>query len=186
MQRTAAILATLVVALFYTTAALSKEPVTSDRKSEKTALSSISTQFRLKMQEQRDRVNDCANQLGRDEFNVSDRPAVGWAYRQWVRKLWDGRESKTCGFLQTLSDPSRAICHVFKSRCQEALRVVQCESRFDVNAQNGQYLGLFQMGDWERATYGHGSTAYAQAIAAYRYFVASGSDWSPWSCKPWY
>ena len=34
--------------------------------------------------------------------------------------------------------------------------------------------------------FGHGPTALAQAQAAYRYFVRSGRDWSPWSCKPWY
>lgn len=80
----------------------------------------------------------------------------------------------------------KEICLVFKSRCGEALRVSHCESRFDTNAENGQYLGLFQMGRHERATYGHGSTPRAQALAAHRYFVASGSDWSPWTCKPWW
>ncbi len=77
------------------------------------------------------------------------------------------------------------ICSVFGSRCREALAVARCESRYSTYAQNGQYLGLFQMGSWERRTYGHGASAYAQTAAAYRYFVASGSDWSPWSCKPW-
>jgi hypothetical protein len=49
--------------------------------------------------------------------------------------------------------------------------VAYCESRFSTWAQNGQYLGLFQMGSNERATYGHGSTAYAQAVAdRYRFF----------------
>jgi len=81
--------------------------------------------------------------------------------------------------------PRKAICMVFGPRCSEALAVVHCESRFDTNAVNGQYLGLFQMGSWERRTYGHGGTAYAQALAAHRYFVASGNNWRPWSCKPW-
>lgn len=52
------------------------------------------------------------------------------------------------------------------------------------NAANGQYLGCFQMGTNERATYGHGPGFWAQARAALRYFIASGRDWSPWSCKP--
>ncbi len=82
--------------------------------------------------------------------------------------------------------PREAICIVFGSYCGQALRVALCESRYDVNAQNGQYLGLFQMGSHERSTYGHGSTPLAQARAAYRYFVASGRDWSPWECKPWW
>lgn len=76
------------------------------------------------------------------------------------------------------------ICDVFGPYCSQALSVVACESGFNTAAVNGQYLGLFQMGEYERATYGHGSDAYSQARAAYAYFIASGSDWSPWACKP--
>jgi hypothetical protein len=81
--------------------------------------------------------------------------------------------------------PQTVICRVFGDYCQEALAVSRCESGLSTDAQNGQYLGLFQMGSNERRIYGHGSTATAQAIAAHRYFVASGRDWGPWSCKPW-
>jgi hypothetical protein len=77
------------------------------------------------------------------------------------------------------------ICKVFGSYCSQALAVSWCESKWYVWAQNGQYRGLFQMGSSERATYGHGPGAWAQARAAKRYFDASGRDWSPWSCKPW-
>ena len=66
------------------------------------------------------------------------------------------------------SSPVKAICHVFRNYCDEALRVARCESGYRTSAQNGQYLGMFQ------------------ARAAYRYFVRTGRDWSPWSCKPWY
>ena len=59
-----------------------------------------------------------------------------------------------------------------------AQRIAWCESRFDRWAQNGQYLGLFQMGSHERWTYGHGPTAWDQAQAANRYQNVSG--WSPW------
>jgi hypothetical protein len=82
--------------------------------------------------------------------------------------------------------PEKAICHVFGSYCSQALRVAWCESGYSVDAQNGQYLGLFQMGTNERRIFGHGADALVQARAAYRYFVHSGRDWSPWSCKPWY
>lgn len=82
--------------------------------------------------------------------------------------------------------PRKAICHVFGSYCSEALRVARCESGYSVDAQNGQYLGLFQMGSSARRIFGHGDDALEQAQAAYRYFVRSGRDWSPWSCKPWY
>jgi hypothetical protein len=82
--------------------------------------------------------------------------------------------------------PRAAICHVFGRRyCREALTVSWCESRHSTTAQNGQYLGLFQMGSWERQLFGHGATAHEQAAAAHRYFVLSGRDWSPWGCKPW-
>lgn len=77
------------------------------------------------------------------------------------------------------------ICDVFGDRhCDDALRVSWCESRWNVNARNGQYRGTFQMGSWERRTFGHGPDAYSQARAAYRYFVRTGRDWSPWECKP--
>jgi len=81
--------------------------------------------------------------------------------------------------------PRQAICHVFQEYCGEALRVARCESRFSTSARNGQYLGLFQMGSSERRLYGHGPTALQQSRAAHTYFVRSGRDWSPWSCKPW-
>ena len=76
------------------------------------------------------------------------------------------------------------ICKVFGPYCQEALRVSWCESKWYVWAGNGQYLGIFQMGNYARSKYGHGSGAWKQAKAAYRYFVDSGKDWSPWSCQP--
>jgi hypothetical protein len=78
------------------------------------------------------------------------------------------------------------ICKVFGSYCSEALDVSWCESKWYVWAVNphGDYRGLFQMGRSERAKYGHGPGAWAQSRAAYRYFVDSGRDWSPWSCQP--
>jgi hypothetical protein len=85
---------------------------------------------------------------------------------------------------QVAKSPVRAICHVFRGYCGEALRVARCESGYQTTAQNGQYLGIFQMGTTARQLFGHGTTPLAQARAAYRYFVRSGRDWSPWSCKP--
>ena len=80
-----------------------------------------------------------------------------------------------------------AVTEVFGSYASQAMSVVRCETggTYSVYAHNGQYLGLFQMGSNERATYGHSWTALGQARAAYRYFVASGRDWSPWSCRPY-
>ncbi len=83
--------------------------------------------------------------------------------------------------------PKTVICHVFGTRyCRQAVSVSWCESRHSTTAQNGQYLGLFQMGSYERQVFGHGRTAQKQALAAHKYFVLSGRDWSPWSCKPGY
>ena len=84
------------------------------------------------------------------------------------------------------ASPKGAICNVFGSYCRQAVAVAWCESRLTTAARNGQYLGLFQMGSQERRLFGHGPTARAQAEAAHEYFVRSGRDWSPWSCKPGY
>ena len=82
--------------------------------------------------------------------------------------------------------PRKAICHVFGAHCGEALRVARCESRLRLVRGTASTCGLFQMGSSERRRFGHGRTAFQQAKAAHRYFVLSGRDWSPWSCKPWY
>jgi hypothetical protein len=82
------------------------------------------------------------------------------------------------------ASPKTAICAVFKRYCAQAVAVAWCESRLHTSAQNGEYLGLFQRGYTARRVFGHGPTALAQSIAAHRYFVYSGRDWSPWSCKP--
>jgi hypothetical protein len=79
--------------------------------------------------------------------------------------------------------PRKAICSVFGSYCEDAVAVAWCESRLNPTAQNGQYRGLFQMGSQERSLFGHGRTAHDQSLAAHRYFVRSGRDWSPWACR---
>jgi hypothetical protein len=97
----------------------------------------------------------------------------------WIRKTLRAREAKRLAALP----PRKAICAVFGSHCSQALNVAWCESRFQTNARNGQYLGLFQMGSSERRLFGHGSTAHEQSVAAHKYFVLSGRDWSPWGCR---
>lgn len=71
---------------------------------------------------------------------------------------------------------------VFGAFGAAAVRIARCESGLSVGARNGQYLGLFQMGTSERLTYGHGNSARGQSEAAWRYFAATGRDWSPWAC----
>ena len=100
------------------------------------------------------------------------------AHRRHARRLDRSRR------LAAVETPAATVCRVFGRYCQEAIQVARCESRLHTNAQNGQYLGLFQMSSLARHLYGHGSTAETQARAARRYFIASGRDWSPWSCRP--
>lgn len=108
------------------------------------------------------------------------------AYKRWFATKM---QKMTHGYVVLLhkinSDHAAAICYIFKGYCRQAIAVARCESGLSTTAQNGQYLGMFQMGNFARAKYGHGSTALIQAKAAYRYFVDSGRGWSPWSCKPW-
>jgi hypothetical protein len=99
-----------------------------------------------------------------------------------LRSAIQAREARR----QEAASPKAAICNVFGRFCRQAVAVAWCESRLTTTAQNGQYLGLFQMGSYERRLFGHGTSARAQANAAHAYFVRSGHDWSPWSCKPGY
>lgn len=114
---------------------------------------------------------------------IESRTGVARARAELARQKAEAERTRLLASLE--HSPRKAICHVFRSYCGEALQVARCESGYSVDAQNGQYLGLFQMGASERRIFGHGETALEQARAAYRYFVGSGRDWSPWSCKPW-
>lgn len=78
----------------------------------------------------------------------------------------------------------------------EAIRVAKCESGkyWDLGIPwkavgpkdefGNPRLSMFQMGTQERKDYGHGPDPWSQAFAAHRYYIYSGRDWSPWSCKP--
>lgn len=116
----------------------------------------------------------------------SERRSQSRAYRGWVKRLWQTRQRQCLAVERNLSDPIRAIHAVFGRYGDEAVAVARCETggTFSVWASNGQFKGIFQLGEWERATYGHGDTPLEQARAAYRYFAASGYDWSPWTCQP--
>jgi hypothetical protein len=102
-----------------------------------------------------------------------------------VRRLRHALDIQAMRKLQS-APPKVAICAIFKHYCAQAVDVAWCESRLSTRAENGQYLGLFQMGYTARRLFGHGASALAQSVAAHRYFVHSGRDWSPWSCKPGY
>lgn len=77
----------------------------------------------------------------------------------------------------------QVIRQVFGTYGSQAIRVGRCESGLNVYARNGQYLGIWQMGEWARGRYGHSYTVRGQAQAAYRYFRDNGySWWGAWSC----
>lgn len=97
----------------------------------------------------------------------------------YYERLVDRRQARRLA----KAPPTAAIRAVFGRFASEAIKIAWCESRLVTTARNGQYLGLFQMGSHERGLFGHGSSAHAQARAAHRYFVRSGRDWSPWSCR---
>lgn len=134
----------------------------------------------------------CEAELGHRVWPPLRRRSAHVGDRERGLRTWTRRRVKTCGQVRYLNaDPRRAIRYVFgcsmdpRSYCS-AVTVSKCETggTFWVGSHNGQYLGIFQMGSSERATYGHGRTALRQARAALRYFVASGRDWSPWDCRP--
>ena len=112
------------------------------------------------------------------------------AHKRWACKaqawIMKERRETVAALAPPLSVPD-IIRAVFGPHGSAAVSVAACETgrTFDVNAQNGQYLGLFQMGDYARGRYGHGPDAWTQSRAAYAYFRDSGYDWSPWECKPW-
>ncbi|HEX2054560.1 MAG TPA: hypothetical protein VHJ78_12650 [Actinomycetota bacterium] len=72
------------------------------------------------------------------------------------------------------------IRKVFGPQGDKAVEVARCESTLRTHARSGQFLGLFQMGENERADYGHGPDALAQVKAAYALFLDRG--WQPWTC----
>lgn len=130
-------------------------------------------------------VHQCQDRLGVKRSPISRMVPQGTQYRAWVLALWKARLEAFCGLVQTAERSTEvAIRVVFGRYAGEALRVSSCESGWRTWAENGQYLGTFQMGNYARSLYGHGSDALTQAKAAHAYFVASGRDWSPWSCKP--
>ena len=76
----------------------------------------------------------------------------------------------------------RALVIHFGRHWKEAAIVSWGEGSWHADAENGQYLGTFQMGSKERRTYGHSSTLAGQVKAAARYWRVAG--WGPWECKP--
>lgn len=123
--------------------------------------------------------------VNRTPTSYTERTAHGCKYLKWSGQRWATRANDYFKQYVSLQNPKTAICHVFGEYCNQALNITWCESRYSIWAENGQYRGLFQMGSSERQLFGHGNTALDQAIAAHKYFISSGKDWSPWSCSPY-
>lgn len=133
----------------------------------------------------RDRTHECEHELGLRPTPVSSEPIVSGAFARWALTVWRSRQRATCRLAAALRDPRHAILAVFGPvHGPGAIVVAKCESGLRTTATNGQYRGIFQMGSSERARFGHSETVLGQVVAAHRYFVASGSDWSPWQCRP--
>lgn len=118
--------------------------------------------------------------------------AIGIRARTEARIAIERRELRALrrAIVRMENDPQTAIRIVFGDGWlgQEALRVSYCETggTFSIFARNGQYENIFQMGTWERRTYGWhtvGSSPLIAARAAKRYYDAAGG-WGPWECKP--
>jgi hypothetical protein len=180
-----------------TAAAKSGQAVDTDRQAKKERVRTLESRLARKFEaanRYRSTIRFFANHrslLSSTEHQASAQTALQRAQRRLakvtrtiaaIRRLLHEREAARAAS----RSPRGAICEVFRQYCKQALAVAWCESRLEPDAQNGQYLGLFQMGSQERRLFGHGQTARQQAIAAHTYFVHSGRDWSPWSCKPWY
>jgi hypothetical protein len=142
-------------------------------------------------------VEQGGNTNATEKTTYKGKTARGWHWRYTkahrahsrtgeLARAWQGKAQNLARELaiRGQSQTVMAIRFVFGSYAEEAIRVASCESGLSVNATNGQYLGLFQMGDYARGRYGHGPTAIEQAKYAYAYFVASGKSWGPWECKP--
>jgi hypothetical protein len=87
--------------------------------------------------------------------------------RHAINQAWCGRANAYCG------------------ASSEAWQVAWCETggTMSVWAENGQYLGLFQVSSqWRRSIAGFAFNPWAQARHAHRIYALTG--WSPWECRP--
>lgn len=120
--------------------------------------------------------------VARTPTEHAERHTASVAYLRWMDRLWLHRHKEARReFLSHSGSVPALIQRVFGPASPMALRVAKRESGYCTCAVNGQYLGIFQMGSHERATYatiGY-STAYEQIVAAHNYYLVSG--WSPWS-----
>ena len=63
------------------------------------------------------------------------------------------------------------------------IAIAKCESGFREDARNGQYLGIYQMGKHEFATYGSGDPLNARDNVKAAIKLYMKRSFQPWSCK---
>ena len=107
-------------------------------------------------------------------------------FRHWAYGLWRGRSVRCQAQVSFLNAyPPRAIRYVFSRIGQESIALTVAEREggggYCTRAWNpAGYAGCFQMGQWARDRYGHGSTALEQSWAAY-FYVRDARGW----CSGW-
>ncbi len=77
---------------------------------------------------------------------------------------------------------------VFGSRSGEALRVARCESRYDPNARNGSYVGVFQIHHrnhaWRIEKVGGKDLYDPLTNVRVAHSLMKDKGWGPWTCGP--
>lgn len=180
------------------------------RADEATAARSITIPTAGQIETQFHRAQECRRALGVPVFQTSR----GWEtakrgpYYVWMHALWRSRYLECRGATQRANEDVRyAIRLIFRgpgdpryayadSAAEQAVRVAWCESRWTTWDRLGQYAGVGQLGNQERAEYGIGvyasrdpeaaitASAVLQVRSFYRMFVAAGRSWGRWSCRP--
>lgn len=80
------------------------------------------------------------------------------------------------------------IIATFGSEGNRAIQVAKCESGLNPAARSGQYMGLFQLGNYHRARAARLGFTWDQMLQAgpniaVAYDLWQEQGWGPWSCK---
>jgi hypothetical protein len=77
---------------------------------------------------------------------------------------------------------------VFGDRASEALRVANCESRYDPKARNGSYVGVFQIHHrthaWRMEKVGGKDLYDPLTNVRVAHSLMTDKGWAPWTCSP--
>jgi hypothetical protein len=96
------------------------------------------------------------------------------------------KEGTAHGTLRQLRPYEALIC-TYSWPCEQALRVAQCESRWQAGALSpGGHIGLFQLAPMHARRIGATPSALfdPEINVAVAFHLWSESGWRPWACKP--